>query len=236
MAVAIGAHPGGRNRYAVVALFYPGALPALMFRSRVYSGSTDVLGDIIGTYGEWGELGAVAIDAPLTWSGSKSGWRECDLEIRDALPDWAPRSWVRPPNAIAGAVSVQGPALAWTLAQEIRSGQLPKHQVVETHPRIGLARVASHLRDEILNYRDPKATLAHRARAIESLLQHLTQAGLITLETAAPRTSAELDALVCALVALGTAHPESGLELRSFVGGDIRPVGQRAVSLLYSIP
>ncbi len=236
MGVVIGAHPGGRSKYAVSALFYGANLPALMFRSRAYSGTDEVLADIVGTYGEWGELAAVAIDAPLTWAGGQSGWRDCDLEIRERLPGWVPRTWIRPPNAISGAIGVQGPALAWSLAQEIRSGQLPKHRVVETNPRVGLARIAPDLRDAILTYREPKQSAKSRRAALDALLTRFTDAGLITLEDTPPASSSELDALICAIVALANAHPETGLIVQSFTGGDIRPVGQREVSLLYGIP
>ncbi|MEM6533985.1 MAG: DUF429 domain-containing protein [Myxococcota bacterium] len=236
MAVVIGAHPGGKSRYTVCGLFYSGSLPALMFRLRSYSGTDEVLGDIVGTFGEWGELAAVAIDAPLTWSGTASGWRACDLELKQKLDPWIPKTWVRPPNALAGAVGVQGPALAWTLAQEIKSGQLPKHTLVETNPRLCLARIATEKREAILQYRNSKASAAERNGAVHALLGLLVESGVVQLEDTPPRDTAQLDALVSALVALGTAHPESGLIVNSVEGGEIVPVGRRPFNLLTALP
>lgn len=236
MGVVMGAHPGGRRKFAVSALFYAESLPALMFRSQAYSGTDEVLTDIIGTYGEWGELAAVAIDAPLTWSGAPGGWRPCDLEMRDALPAWSPKSWIRAPSTVAGAVGVQGPALAWRLAQEVNNELLPSHRIVETHPRLGLARIAPDLRSAILGYREVKRKAADRRGDIESILTRMTETGLIRLEAEPPSTSAELEALICALVALAIAYPESGLVVQHLPGGEICPVGEHAVSLLCRVP
>lgn len=236
MAVSIGVHPGGQNRYAVVALFYTGSLPALMFRTRVYSGTSEVLRDIVGTYGEWGPLAAVAIDAPLTWSGAPSGWRNCDLKLKSELPEWAPPTWVRPPNALAGAVSVQGPALAWELTQEVKNGLFSSHTIVETHPRLCLARFAPELRDDILAYGATETSAARRLGAINKIVEMLVSRDLVTVEDTPPTTRAELDALVCAIVALVTAHPHPEWSLETFEGGDIKPLGERSVSLLSASP
>ena len=50
------------------------------------------------------------------------------------------------------------------------------------------------------------------------------------------KTSDELDALVCAMVALGLAVPDSGLVITDYPGGDIRPVGKRSVAILQAFP
>ncbi|MEO0811332.1 MAG: DUF429 domain-containing protein, partial [Myxococcota bacterium] len=187
-----------------------GGLPSCFaFSLKAYSGTEDVLADIVGSAGEWGGLAAVAIDAPLTWSGGESGWRDCDTQMRESAPDWLPKTWIRSPNALTGAVAIQGPALAWSLAQEIKGELLPRHPVVETHPRLGLAHVAP--RDAVLAYRDQKLDAQRRADALSQLVRCFVDAGVVQLETDAPRNHAELDALVAAVVALGCAFPESGV-------------------------
>lgn len=236
MAVMIGAHPGGRNKYAISALYFPGQLPALAFKAHSFSGTDEVLGAIVGTYGEWGELATVAIDAPLTWSGDASGWRGCDHSARAEAPTWVPKTWIRPPNTLSGATAVQGPALAWALAQEIKNGILPKHQLFETHARLCLSRIAAHHRQAVLGYRDRKSTAAQRREHVTTLLASLTEAGVLRIEDDPPETPEELDALVSALVALANAHPECGLVAKNWPGGEIRPVGKRSLSLLYGLP
>ncbi len=236
MSVLIGAHPGGKNRYAVCGLFYGGTLPALLFRSRAYSGTQDVLSEIVGAAGEWGGLAAVAIDAPLTWSGGTSGWRDADEALRTLWPEWLPTRWLKPPNALTGAVAVQGPALAWSLAREIRNEILPPHRVVETHPRLGLARIGEKCRDAVLTYRDNTARPEARKKAISTLLDRFIDAGVVQLEDRPPKNHAELDALVAAVVALGTAFPESGVVVSSHPGSELRPVGDRPVNILDRLP
>lgn len=236
MPVLIGAHPGGRNRYAVCGLFYGGSLPALLFRSRAYSGTQEVLTDIVGAAGEWGGLAAVAIDAPLTWSGGATGWRSADEKLRDLSPEWFPKRWLKPPNALTGAVAVQGPALAWSLAREIRNEILPSHRVVETHSRLSLARAFDDRRAAVLAYRDRKSSATEREAAVESLFERFLATGLIQLEDRAPKNHAELDALVAAVVTLGTAFPETGVRVLSHPGADLRPVGDRPVNILDALP
>lgn len=236
MSVLIGVHPGGRMKFAVCALFWNGRLPVSLFRARSYSGVDDVLADIVGVQGEWGSLAGIAIDAPLTWSGAPSGWRACDLNLRQTLPSWVPKTWIRPPTTIPGATAVQGPALGWALAQEIKNGQLPEHGLVETNPRLSLASIASDLREAVLGYRGRDATPESTAAHIKRLVERLEETGIIRIEEEPPKTPDELDALACAVVALARAYPETGLVLGEWQGGDIRPIGRRQVAILRGLP
>jgi hypothetical protein len=236
MSVLIGVHPGGRMKFAVCALFWSGKLPVSVFRARSYSGVDDVLADIVGVQGEWGSLAGIAIDAPLTWSGAPSGWRACDLALRNGLPSWVPKTWIRPPTTIPGAISVQGPALGWALAQEIKNGQLPEHGLVETNPRLSLACIASDLRDAVLGYRSRDISDDEVAAHIKRLVGRLEETGIIRIDAEPPSTPDELDALACAVVALARAYPDSGLLLGEWQGGDIRPIGRRPVAILRGLP
>ncbi|HET6346464.1 MAG TPA: DUF429 domain-containing protein [Myxococcota bacterium] len=236
MAILVGVQPGGKGNFAVTALYWSGNLPAIVFRARSYSGVDEVLGDIMGTTGEWGNLTMVAIAAPLTWSGSPSGWRRCDRAMMKALPSWAPKTWLRAPNSLPGAVSVQGPALTWAMAKEAKVGQLPAHGVVETHPRISLANIAGDLQGAVLDYRRRDTSSDARQAHVETLLKRLTEPGLLRIDADSPRGPDELDALVCAMVALGVAVPDAGLVIQEHPGGDIRPVGKRSVMLLSAFP
>lgn len=232
--VLIGVHPGGRLKFAVCALYWNGKLPVSVFRARSYSGVDDVLADIVGVQGEWGALSGIAIDAPLTWSGAPSGWRACDLELRKHLPSWVPKTWIKAPTTIPGAIAVQGPALGWTLAQEIKLGTLPEHGLVETNPRISLAAVASDLKESVLAYRGRDTAAV--PDAIRRLVGRFEETGVARIDEEPPKTADELDAFVCSLVALGRAHPESGLVLSDYQGGEIRPLGRRQVAILKGLP
>lgn len=236
MAILIGVDPGGRNSFAVSALFWSGRLPAMHIGCRSYSGVDAVLRDISSVFGEWGELSAVAISAPLTWSGAPSGWRDCDLALRDRLPSWAPATWLRAPNTQPGAVVVQGPALAWALAREIKGGVLPSHPVVETHPLVSLARTMPDLKDSILGYRRRNVAARSRQKHTRRLIDRFVDAGIMKLESDVPTTAAELHASVAAIVALGCAFPDSGLVTHESKGGEIRPVGMRKLVILDALP
>lgn len=236
MSVLIGVHPGGKAKFAVCGLFWNGKLPATVFHSRSHSGVDDVLSDIVGMVGEWSSLDAIAIDAPLSWSGSPSGWRGCDLQVRRSLPAWLPKVWVRPPNTLPGAIAVQGPALTWALAREVKLGQIPEHTVVETNPRLSLAYAVSDLRHAVLGYRARGESEAAVAGHIADLTRRFVDTGVVRVETDPPRTPEELDALVCALVALAKHEPDSGLLIGEWMGGDIRPVGRRQVAILRALP
>ncbi len=232
----MGIDPGGKNRFAASTLYYNGRLPASLIASKVHSGVDDVLADVVGQTGEWSELTAVAIAAPLTWSGVPSGWRNCDVVARRLLPDWVPKSWWRPPNVLSGAVAVQGPALAWALAREIKGGVLPQHKTFETHPRASLALVACDLRAAILGYQRREATAAEQRKHVARIVEHFVDAGIVRIETKPPVTGDELQGLICALTALGACAPETGLVVHELEGGDIRPVGKRSLALLKALP
>lgn len=237
MAVLVGVQPGGKGKFAVCAAYWSGQLPALVFNARAYSGVDEALANILGVASEWGDvLSMVAIAAPLTWSGSPSGWRKCDRQLRKSLPAWTPPAWFRAPNSLPGAISVQGPALTWGMAKEAKLGQLPPHGVVETHPRACLAHIAADLRPAVLGYRNRELAVPTRQKHIETLTARLTEAGIVKLDTGLPQSPDALDALVCAMVALGCAIPEAGLVMQEFAGGDVRPVGKRAVMILSAFP
>ena len=236
MAILVGVQPGGKGNFAVCALYWSGKLPAIVFKARSYNGVDDVLADIIGTTGEWGTLTQVAIAAPLSWSGTPSGWRRCDKQLLKTLPKWVPKTWLRAPNSLPGAISVQGPALTWAMAKEAKQEQLPPHGVVETMPRLCLANVASDMQSAVLGYRRRDVSAAKRQEHVAALLQRVCEPGFIRVDEEPPQSHDELDALVCAMVALGVAVPDSGLVITDYQGGDIRPVGKRSVSILQAFP
>lgn len=236
MAIMVGVQPGGKGNFAVCSLYWTGKLPAIVFESRSYAGVDEVLVDIMGVSGEWGNLTQAAVAAPLTWSGSPSGWRKCDKALRREIPGWAPETWLRAPNSLSGAFTVQGPALVWAMAKEAKLNQLPPHGVVETHPRLCLAHIASDLSAAVLGYRDKELTAPQRAAHVKTLLQRVTEPGIVRIDAEPPQSSDELDALICAMVALGVAVPECGLVLNEIPGGDIRPVGKRTVNILQAFP
>ncbi len=189
MSVLIGVHPGGKAKFAVCALFWSGKPPVSVFRARSYSGVDDVLADIVGVHGEWGSLAGVAIDAPLTWSGAPSGWRSCDLALRQSLPSWVPKTWIRPPTTLPGAIAVQGPALGWALAQEIKSGALPEISLVETHPRLSLACVANDMQPDVLGYRGRDASPEQVATHIQRLANRFEETGVARIDQEPPKDS-----------------------------------------------
>lgn len=236
MAILLGARPGGRGGFAVSALFWTGRLPARLIHSRSVSGVQAVLEEIMGVVGEWGELTVAAIDAPLTWSGSENGERAVDVALRKLAPSWAPRGWFRAPNALPGAVAIQGPALAWALAVEAKRGLLPEHRIVETHPRASLARTLRDLRQPVLDYRDKKVSEERRRQALEQIVTRFVDAGVIAKEVEGPHSPEELEGLVCAIVALAVGVESTGLVSRELEGAEIRPVGTRPVVLLEALP
>ncbi|MCB0063664.1 MAG: DUF429 domain-containing protein [Caldilineaceae bacterium] len=236
MAILVGMHPGGRNSFAISALFWTGRLPALLIGSRAYSGVNAVLYDIMSVFGEWGELTAAAIASPLTWSGTPDGRRDCDRALKELVPAWAPSNWLRAPNVLPGSVGIQGPALAWSLAVEAKQGNLPKHQIYETHPRLSLGRFARDLREPLCGYRQRSITKDERTKYVTRLVDRLVDPGIIRIETDTPQIPEELEALVCATTALAVAFPQCGLITREMSGGDIRPVGRRSVILLEALP
>lgn len=236
MSVYIGVHPGGRSSFAVCSLFWQGRLPAWLFRYRVYSSVQEVLNDIIGVHGEWGEISGVAVDAPLTWAPTPGGVRQSDIMLRALLPPWVPATWVRAPNSRVGAATIQGPALIWAMAREAKLGTLPLPAFVEAHPRASLARIAGDLKTPVLGYRNRKLTKATRAKHVSALVDRLVDPGMIKLEVGRPTTADELDALVCALTALGCGAPESGLVTRELPSDDIRPVGKRSLLIIDALP
>jgi hypothetical protein len=236
MPILIGAHPGGRNSFAVCALWWTGRLPAGVVGVRSYSGVDAVCKDIMGVFGEWGELTAAGIDAPLTWSGTPNGWRPCDLAVKDLTPDWAPSNWHRAPNQLPGTIGVQGPALTWAMAAEAKRGTLPEHQVFETNPRVSLARITPDNRAGVIGYRKRETASPARKKHVEKLAERLTDAGMVKYEVPPPVTADELDALISALSVLAISFPECGILSRSLEGGEIRPVGKRSLVILDGLP
>ncbi len=233
MAVVFGVNPRARAGISLVALYWQDKFPATLVVSRVCEGVDDAVGRIVGTVGEWGELQAVAVAAPLTWSNSAKGVRGADNALKKRLPRWAPRSWVRSPLARPSVVTVQGMALAWAIAEEIRSNQLPRHQLVECHPRFSLAHLWPEAREDILAYaKGPKGDAA----SVQALVTRFVEGGLVQLEECAIETAGELDALVAALTALGLAAPDSGLVVHEHVGSELRPVGKRPMAYLVALP
>ncbi len=236
MAIVFGVNPGGKNSFASAALFWSGRLPASLVALDTSSSVEEAKLHIIGVVGEWGDLAAVAIDAPLTWSGELNGWRASDHALKKRMPSWASSQWHRAPTSLAGSIGVQGPALAWCLASEIKGGALPQHTMVETNPRVCLALVAPALQDSLLAYTAHKTPRTQKREAVERLVTHFVESGVVKLEAPAPQTPEELEALVCAVVALGVAAPDSGLVTHELPGGEIRPLGARPIVLLEALP
>jgi hypothetical protein len=236
MAIVFGAHPGGKNAFALTTLFYQGRLPASLVVARSVSSVEEAKNHVIGVVGEWGEVGVLAMNAPLSWSGTLGGWRDCDLALKKKLPEWAPRTWYRSPNALPGAQGVQGPALAWALADEVRRHQLPQHQLIETHAKLSLTHVAKDRKDDLLKLwgrSSKEARLGH----VERLVEHFIDAGIIRLEVTEPPRSVEmLESLVAAVTALAVAAPDTGLVTQTLEGGELRPAGKRQVVVLEALP
>jgi hypothetical protein len=233
MALVFGASPGARGGLGLAAIYWSGRPPASLIMATRLGTADEALGRLVGTVGEWGELSAVAVAAPLTWSGGPRGRRAVDAALRKRLPSWAPRTWVRPPLAMPSAVVLQGAALTWGLANEIREGLLPHHTVIEAHPRLALARVFADRRDSVLGSLAAKDSPEMHVGA---LVTALAEAGVLRLEAEAPRTSIELEAVVAALAALGVAVPDAGLVTQELSGGEVRPLGKRPVVLLEALP
>ncbi|MBN1960914.1 MAG: DUF429 domain-containing protein [Deltaproteobacteria bacterium] len=234
MGVVFGIRPAPRVGISVVSLYWQAKLPAMSILATTVPSVTSAMSQIIGTVGEWGELSAIAIAAPLTWSGAKHGRRAIDNVLRQNLPRWASRTWVRLPLAQSSAVTVQGTAIALSLANEIRQGQLPHHAVVECNPRYSLAYLWPDFSQSVLEYlRGTKEDQNH----IEKLLQQFHDAGVVRYEEDhRPQNAGELEAFAAALTALGVAEPQMGLVVQQHAGGDIRPVGKRVVATLLALP
>jgi predicted nuclease with RNAse H fold len=207
-----------------------------LFNYRVYSSVQEVLDDIVGVYGEWGDISGVAVDAPLTWAAAPGGVRESDIQLRALLPGWAPNTWVRAPNSQVGASVIQGPALVWAMAREAKLGTLPLPAFYEAHPRASLVRIAGDLRDAVLGYRNRKLAAAAQAKHVGTLVDRLVNPGILKLEVGKPKTSDELDALMCAMTALACGAPECGLVVRELPAEQIRPVGERSLMILDALP
>jgi hypothetical protein len=231
--LVFGVTPGARGGMALASLFWQGKSPASLIVMASVGTIDEALGRIIGTTGEWGELNAVAIAAPLTWAGTPKGTRPVDIELRKKLPKWAPRTWVRPPLALPSPIVVQGIALTWALASEIRHEQLPKHAVVECHPRLILTRLWPDAKEAILGYAGKGPAIEHW---VERLVAAFTDSGLVRIESEPPKTPVELEAMVAAVTALAIAVPDAGLVVHELAGGDVRPVGKRPVALLEALP
>lgn len=232
MAIVLGIRPGGRYSFAVAALYWTGKLPGKLVAIRSHSGVQAVLDDLMGIVGEWGELTAAAVDAPLTWNGSPTGWRKCDDKLREMLPEWAPKSWIRSPNAMPGAVGIQGPALTWSMALEKRHGNLPEYRLFESHPRLSMARAFRDAKKQLIGYRQSKTPAEEKRAHIDYLLDRFVDAGALSIETDRPSSVEELEATVCAITAMGDAFDASGIVTHRIEGGVIRPVGRRDIVIL----
>jgi len=233
MALVFGVTPGARGGMALASLFWQGKPPASLIVTASVGTIDEALGRIIGTAGEWGELSAVAIAAPLTWAGTPKGTRPVDVELRQRLPKWAPRTWVRPPLALPSPIVVQGIALTWALASEIRHEQLPKHAVVECHPRLALTRLWPDANEAIRGYAGKGPDIDGW---VDRLVTSFTDSGVVRIETERPKTPVELEAMVAAVTALAVAVPDTGLVVHELQGGEVRPVGKRPVVVLEALP
>lgn len=123
----LGYDPGGLRNNGGAILFVDDGLPCGAIVTSV-----DGVDELIDWFGQ--ELGevrplGVGIDAPLTWSGSASGWRAVDWALRVAFP--LVKQSVFSTNSAYGAVAVQGPLLAGKLRE-----RHPEIEVNETHPKV----------------------------------------------------------------------------------------------------
>jgi len=236
MSLFIGVSPAARGGLSLATLFWNGQWPVSLLSVQRLGSVEDTVNRIVGMVGEWGELSAVGIDAPLTWSGAAGGWREVDGLVRKRLPPWAPRGWVRPPLALPSSVTVQGVALAWSLASEIRQGQLPRHSVIETRSRVSLAQLVPDLSLALTRYASPRVAAPTRQAHVTKIVERFVDAGLVRLELGDAIDGPGLEALIGGLTALGVAIPDAGLVVHELGGGSIRPVGRRPVALLVALP
>jgi len=233
MALVFGVTPGARGGMSLAALYWNGKSPASLIVMASVGTIDEALAKIVGTTGEWGELNAVGIAAPLTWAGTPKGTRPVDVELRKSLPKWAPRTWARPPLALPSPIVVQGIALTWALASEIRHEQLPKHAVVECHPRLALTHLWPDARETILGYAGKGPNIDG---CVDKLVTAFTDSGLVRIETERPKTPVELEAMVAAVTALAVAIPDMGLVVHELAGGEVKPVGKRPVVVLEALP
>lgn len=236
MALVFGVSPSRKGSLGFCALYWQARLPASLIQIGPAATVDETRARLVGLVGEWGELAAVAVASPLTWSGTSRGVRAVDVLLRRRLPAWAPKTWVRSPLTLPSPVAIQGPALAWWLADEIRHNQLPRHALVESQPRVSLVQLWPDRQVAVLGYAAPKATETVRRRHIAELFAAFVDAGIVRPEVDGPQTPVDLEALVSALTALGVAAPESGLVVHELRGGEIRPIGRRPVVVLAGLP
>jgi hypothetical protein len=94
----LGFDPGGRTRFGV----------ALIAEERVKASTVRTVDDAV----KWaiGQRGsrpiAAGIDTLLQWATTESGWRPCDLRLRDKYP--RARKSVIGPNGLYGAMAIGG--------------------------------------------------------------------------------------------------------------------------------
>jgi hypothetical protein len=236
MAIVFGAHPGGKNAFALAGLYYNGRLPASLIVTRSFSSVGEAKNHIVGVVGEWGGLDVVGIDAPLSWSPDPSGVRACDVTLKKRLPGWAPRTWYKAAGSMPAAQSVQGPALAWALADEFKHQQLPQHQIVETPARLSLSIACQERKDDLLKLADRTAKDT-RPKLAARLVEHFVESGVLRVEVDTPvATSEGIEAIMSAVTALAVAAPDIGLVTPPLDGGTLRPFGTRPVVVLEALP
>lgn len=74
---------------------------------------------------------AVGLDTLTAWNSGPGGWRPADLWLRKAYP--TVRNSVTPPNALFGAMALNGAAFLHLLAPRF---QVDGTQVTEAHPKV----------------------------------------------------------------------------------------------------
>ncbi len=164
---------------------------------------------------------AVAIDAPLTASiTDESGFRPCDLAMRDALSTAALKTWVASLNSLM-AVPVRGQMLAEALAPYVGT-------ILETHPRYALWAVLDGMAaDELASY---KAT-----REPSDAVRTLSAEWMLRFGVRPPNEIAiegALDAVVAATVGMLYHRNPEQLEWPtdpSVVKADVRGIGRFTV-------
>lgn len=234
--MVLGIIPGRKGKFALCALFHKPDSPPSVVNMTSLTSVEHALQTVVGVVGEWTELSATVIAAPLSWSAACDGWRGCDLSLRKRMPAWVPRAWVRAPNAVLGTVSMQGPALALAMANEIRIGQLPRHRLLETNPRVSLALALPDAQNDIRACFAQAGSLDASAAAAKRICARLIDKRLLAFDVPQPTSPHEIEAIVAALTGLAHVSPDFGLPTAHWAGGDLRPLGKRPLVVLDAIP
>lgn len=123
----LGFDPGGQLAGTGVALLSIGEGPPRCLTDCVESVDDGFKWSLDKLEGQ--EPSAVGLDTFLFWETGKGGWRAADRWLREKYPEV--RNSVLSSNTAAGAMSIQGMALAILIRRV-----WPKAELIETHPKV----------------------------------------------------------------------------------------------------